>query len=202
MNHTWDNHWSFNFRNDPKRLGFVLARYKFCSKMAPDQARILELGCSSGIGVPLLSKKAKSYVGVDLDFQALESAKDNFKHSGLTFLYEDFMGKTFGQFDVVVSLDVVEHILPQYEETYFETVIKNLDSDGICMIGTPNETSSPYASEYSKLGHVNLFSQQRLAAAIKKYFHQAFSFGLNDEIVHTGYAPMAHYLLCVGCHKK
>ena len=78
----------------------------------------------------------------------------------------------------------------------------NLDANGMCIIGTPNITSAPYASEMSQIGHVNMYSQERLAAALKKYFHQVFSFGMNDEIVHTGYAPMAHYIFCVCCHKK
>jgi hypothetical protein len=96
----------------------------------------------------------------------------------------------------------VEHILPQYEDIYFETIMKNLHSDGICIVGTPNITASTYASECSRMGHINLFSQERLSDTLKKYFHQAFSFGMNDEIVHTGYAPMAHYIFCLACHKK
>lgn len=197
-----DHHWSFNLLNDPKRLGFVLSRYKFCSQLAPDQARILELGCSSGIGAPFLCQRAKTYTGVDLDDQAIDSAQRNFTASHLTFVYEDFLGKIFGNFNVVVSLDVVEHIHSQYEEMYFDTVVKNLDHDGICMIGTPNMTAAPYASKMSQLGHVNFFSQERLSSLLQKYFHQTFSFGMNDELIHVGHPSMAHYLLCVACHKR
>lgn len=199
---SWGDHWSFNFRNDPKRLAFVLSRYKFCAKMACTNASILELGCSSGIGASILKEKAVSYTGVDLDEGALLSAKNTFPSSEYSFIYDDFMGKKYGQFTTVVSLDVVEHILPEHEDLYFETALLNLDANGICIIGTPNITAAPYASECSQLGHVNLFSQNRLAEAMKKYFHQVFSFGMNDEMMHTGYGNMAHYLLAVGCHRK
>lgn len=117
-------HWSFNFRNDPKRLGFVLSRYKFSSKMLGNRSHILELGCSDGIGTSILAENTQKYTGVDLDGPALEGAKTNFaEHS---FIHDDFMGKTYGSFDGVVSLDVVEHILPEYENLYFETVVKTL----------------------------------------------------------------------------
>lgn len=198
----WDDHWSFNFKNDPKRLSFVLSRYQFAAEMACQKGTIIELGCSSGIGAPFLSQKMDSYTGVDLDEQALLNAKKNFPSSKFNFIYDDFMGKNFGTFDAVVSLDVVEHILPEFEEIYFNTVFQHLNNDGICVIGTPNITSSPYASECSKMGHVNLYSQERLVSVLKNYFHHVLPFGMNDETVHTGYAPMAHYLMCVGCHKK
>jgi 2-polyprenyl-3-methyl-5-hydroxy-6-metoxy-1,4-benzoquinol methylase len=199
---SFSDHWSFNFRNDPKRMGFVLSRYKFSAKMACRKGKILELGCSSGIGAPILAEKAESYTGVDLEEQALVTAQCTFSPPKFTFIHDDFMGKSFGRFDAVVSLDVVEHILPEYETLYFDTILQNLGDEGICVVGTPNITASPYASEYSKMGHVNLYSQERLVDVMRNYFHQVFPFGMNDEIMHTGYAPMAHYLLCVGCHRK
>jgi hypothetical protein len=30
------------------------------------------------------------------------------------------------------------------------------------------------------------------------YFRNVFMFGMNDEVVHTGYGPMCHYLWMVG----
>ena len=112
------------------------------------------------------------------------------------------MGKTFGAFQTVVSLDVVEHIYPQHEALYFETLANNLSPDGIAIVGTPNITATPYASKASNLGHVNLFSQARLKETLEHYFHNVFPFGMNDEILHTGFASMAHYVFCVACNKR
>jgi cyclopropane fatty-acyl-phospholipid synthase-like methyltransferase len=196
-------HWSFNFRNDPKRLGFVLSRYKFSAKMACRKGgTILELGCSEGIGATILSELAEKYVGVDLDRAAIESAHKNLENPKYSFLYDDFLEKKYGDFNAVISLDVVEHIHPEFEDQYFNTVHKNLTESGICVIGTPNITFAPYASKASQLGHVNLYSQEKLANVMKKYFHTVFSFGMNDEIMHTGFPAMANYLLCVGFDKK
>ena len=68
---TLGGHWSFNLRKDPKRFPFVLARYKFAAKIACKGADVLELGCSEGIGTPILAEFAKSYTGVDMDADAV-----------------------------------------------------------------------------------------------------------------------------------
>jgi 2-polyprenyl-3-methyl-5-hydroxy-6-metoxy-1,4-benzoquinol methylase len=196
------DHWSYNFYNDPKRLGFVLSRYKFAAKMACKNARVLELGCSLGIGASILAEPARSYMGVDLDDSAIQTALSNLKEDKFTFVHDDFLGKTYGQFEAIVSLDVIEHIDPKQEDLYFQTIMDNLSPNGICVIGTPNITSSAYASPLSQIGHVNLYSQERLQKSLLRFFHQTFPFGMNDEILHTGFAPMAHYILCVGFHRR
>ncbi|MFM8835604.1 MAG: methyltransferase type 12, partial [Actinomycetota bacterium] len=37
---------------------------------------------------------------------------------------------------------------------------------------------------------------------LKKYFHSVFMFSMNDEVVHTGFFPMSHYLIAVCADKK
>ncbi len=90
----------------------------------------------------------------------------------------------------------------KFENVYFRTIHKNLSAKGICVVGTPNITSEQYASHASRLGHVNLFSQNRLVETLKNWFHYVFPFGMNDEIAHTGFAGMSHFLICVAFDKK
>ena len=112
------------------------------------------------------------------------------------------MGKEFGKFDAVVSLDVIEHIYPEFEDKYFETIMMNLHKDGIGIVGTPNITASPYASKASEIGHVNLYDGMRLKQVMEKYFKSVFLFGINDEVMHLGYYKMAHYIFVLGCGSK
>jgi len=195
-------HWSFNLYDDPKRLAFVLSRYKFAAKMISRRECILELGCSEGIGAPVLSEFALSYLGVDLDGNAIDAAKHNLASDKLKFILDDFLGKKYGKFDAVVSLDVVEHIVAENEQLFFDAFNNNLAEDGIGIIGTPNAVAKSHASPTSERGHVNLFDMDRLRKEMQKIFHNVFVFGMNDEIVHTGFSPMAHYILAVGCNKK
>ena len=44
----------------------------------------------------------------------------------------------------------------------------------------------------------------RLRALMQRYFRNVFMFGMNDEVLHTGFAPMCHYLwsLAVGVRRR
>ena len=195
-------HWSYNLFVDPKRLGFVLSRYKFAAKMACAGCDVLELGCSEGIGTAILAESARSYTGVDLDTEAIRAATENWNQPAIRFIEDDFLGKVYGQFNSVVSLDVIEHIAIEREHECFETMVRNLADEGIAVIGTPNQTAGVYASVASREGHINLYTADRFRRTIEQFFHTVFLFGMNDEIVHVGFEPMAHYLLAVGCNPK
>ena len=196
------HHWSYNLRDDPNRLAFVLARYRFAATMACSGKKVLELGCSEGIGVPILAQFTASYTGVDMDGPAITAAQKNFSGAKCRFLEDDFLEKKYGVFDSIISMDVIEHIHAKFEAQFIDTVRKNLGNDGICIVGTPNIASEQYASPTSRLGHVNLYNADRLAKSMRTLFHNVFIFSMNDEMVHTGFAPMAHYLIAVGCYLK
>ncbi len=199
---TLGQHWSYNLRDDPKRLAFVLSRYKFAARMAGRGGTVLELGCSEGLGGVLLAEFASGYIGVDYDAEAVQAARRNWGGEKMRFVEENFLGKVYGEFHAVVSLDVVEHIEQRLEKEVFDTVRRNTRDGGICIVGTPNVSASVYASASSRANHVNLFDADRLKAALSGCFGRVFVLGMNDEIVHSGFAPMAHYLLAVGCVRR
>ncbi len=64
----------------------------------------------------------------------------------------------------------------------------------------PSLESQTYASSLSKIGHVNCKTGDELKRLMEEYFTNVFIFCMNDEVIHTGYQPMAQYLfaLCVG----
>ena len=196
---------TYNLLNVPRHLLFSFSRYKFAARLIGDSPKvnILELGCSEGLGTLLLAGDFHNLTGVDSDKEAIQWAKSNLEKKGnIVFKYDDFLGKIYGKFDVVVALDVIEHIPKEQETDFFRAVTGNLKDDGYCIIGTPNVTASQYSSEPSKMGHVNLFSAERLRDTVREYFKNVFLFGMNDEVVHTGFYPMSHYLIALGCGKK
>lgn len=188
---------------DPKHLTFTFSRYKFVMKMLPKDCSLLELGCNEGLGSLVYGEKVRSFVGVDLDQGAIEWARE--AHSGdprFSFVAENCIGGSYGKFDAVVSLDVIEHILPENESPFMETILSNLSESGMVIVGTPNITASAFASEGSRIGHINLYDGNRLRALFEREFHNVFLFGMNDEVVHTGFTPMSHYLLILACNPK
>jgi 2-polyprenyl-3-methyl-5-hydroxy-6-metoxy-1,4-benzoquinol methylase len=116
----------------------------------------------------------------------------------VAFACTDIIGADLGRHDAVVSLDVIEHVPADVESAFVEAIWRHVDPEGFCVVGTPNISAAAYASRASQIGHVNLFSPERLAATIRRYFVNAFVFGLNDEVMHTGYYPMTHYVMVVG----
>jgi len=190
----------------PRNFLFKYSRYKFCAKMigTDETLLILELGCGEALGTLLLIEEAiHNVTAVDIDRDAIEWNKNNLKNvTNIKFIYDDFLGKIYGKFDVVIMIDVIEHIPKEFETKLFLTIINNLSSDGFCIIGTPNITASEYQSIPSKVGHINLYDMGRLRKIMKTYFKNVFMFGMNDEVLHTGYAPMCNYLFAIGCGKK
>jgi hypothetical protein len=72
----------------------------------------------------------------------------------------------------------------------------------VLITGTPNITASAHASPRSQVQHINLKSMQSLRELMLRYFENVFMFGQNDEVVHTGYAPMCHYIWSVAAGKR
>ena len=188
----------------PRHMLFTYARYKFALSMLPlsGHTRLLELGCNEGLGTIMFSERCEKITGVDFDEDAIAYAQKNIDNPKIDYKCSDFLDASFGSFEAVVSIDVIEHISKEREDDFFKTIVSNLAEDGFCVIGTPNQTASMHASAESRLGHINLYTAERFDATIRRYFRNVFLFGMNDEIVHTGFFPMCHYLFAIGSCKK
>ncbi len=184
---------SETWRRDPKHLFFTLARYKFCAKMLDGKENVIEIGCGDAVGSPILLQAVKRLHGVDIEPIIIEDniVRNEFPEK-LSFESLDIT-KTCpeGKFDAAVSMDVIEH-------KFMENICTSLFPNAVCIIGTPNITASQYASPNSMDGHINLKSHDTLKALMKRYFENIFLFSMNDEVVHTGFYPMAHYLIAIG----
>jgi len=164
---------------------------------------ILELGCSDGTGMVFLSQETKQVVsGVDFDKEAIDWAKKNFANEQVSFHFGDFMGKNFGRYGGIIAFDTIAHIYQNSEDAFMQTVLSNLNEHGVFIVGTPNVEADKFVRPESKIFSVNKFSADRLVSLMSKYFNHVFLFGQNDEVIHTGFPAMSHYLLCVCCGKK
>lgn len=201
-------YYSYMIDSDIKHLAFTLSRYKFASKllMYRDNIRLLELGCQEALGALLFvqNNKLEKYVGVDMDKKAIEW-NQKYLPKDLTFICTDFFDyqePKKSNYNAIVSLDVIEHISCEMENRYCEIIVDNLMPDGVAIVGTPSVMLNPYASEGSKIGHINLFDQKRLYELMNRYFHNVFIFNMNDEVVNVGFAPMSCYIFAVCCNKR
>lgn len=190
--------------DDPKRLTFTLARYKFVAKMMSGRKRVLEIGCGDAFGTRIVVSEVGELTAVDFDPVFVDDVNQrmNPKWPFTCFTHNMLEGAVPGQYDGIYALDVLEHIHPQDEDKFLANMVKSLAPHGIAIIGTPSLESQVYASPISRAGHVNCKSMPDLKESLERHFHNVFTFGMNDEIVHTSYHKMAHYLLALCCDKR
>lgn len=189
------------FRTDPRRLGILLARYKFCAKMLTGKKHVLEAGCGDSFGTNVVLQEVEAVHGIDFDQLFVDWCRDLAAREGLNATYEVVdltVDRPTGEFDAAYSLDVIEHIEQKSEARFMANLCAAMKPNGVVIIGTPNLTAAPYASEWSQRGHINLKGHEELRALMLDYFENVFLFSMNDEVVHTGFAPMAHYLFGMG----
>jgi 2-polyprenyl-3-methyl-5-hydroxy-6-metoxy-1,4-benzoquinol methylase len=193
-------HVAYWMRKTPRRALYSTSYYKFASKMLGRGRRVLDIGCGEGLGTYLLAVECGGAVGVDFDEDAIEVAKKNWQDPRIAFHCADALSFTGQQaFDGVVHFDVIEHIAPEHADDFLKRTADLLAPEGVYVLGTPNITAREHASAVTNAGHINLYSGERLEEALRRQFRFVFMFGANDEVVHTGFLPMAHYLLGVGC---
>ncbi len=196
-------HTSHFWRTDPKRLGFMLARYKFVAKMLSGCRDVLEIGCGDAFGAEIVLQEVRRLHCVDFDSLFIEHCLIERKNKRLTFEVADLTKRPVSpKRDTVYSLDVLEHIPKKDEAKFLRNIVRSLNSNGICIIGTPSLESQKYASYWSRKGHVNCKSGAGLKKTLEKYFKHVFLFSMNDEVIHTGFYPMSHYLFALCINKK
>ncbi|HVZ23101.1 MAG TPA: class I SAM-dependent methyltransferase [Vicinamibacterales bacterium] len=187
---------------DPKRFGVVLARYKFVAKMLDGKARVLEVGCGDAWASRVVKQAVGSLVGIELLPEWVEDAQQGMEDPWAFEVRQHDMltGPVAGPFDAAYALDVLEHIDPKDEDRFLSNICDSLVAPGVLIIGMPSLESQAYASPVSKAGHVNCKTAPDLKAVMLQHFHDVFMFSMNDEVVHTGFHKLAHYLfaLCVG----
>ena len=192
------------WRDDPRGLLFILARYKFVAKMLAGKRRVLEVGCADAFGTRVVQQEVGAVTASDFDPVFIADARARMDAEGWaceTVVHDILTGPVPpGRFDAAYSLDVFEHIDPAREDDFVRNIARSLTRAGVAVIGSPSLQSQAYASEGSKLGHVNCKDGKDYKRVMERHFDNVFLFSMNDEVVHTGFAPMAHYLfaLCVG----
>ncbi len=187
------------WQDDPRRLVFTLSRYKFVAKLLAGKQRALEVGCGDAFASRIVKQEVQSLTLIDFDpiFVADIQDRADPQWPMQSAVHDMLAGPYPASFDAIYSLDVLEHIEQANEVQFVENILKSLNPSGVLIVGMPSLESQAYASPQSKIGHVNCKSGKDLQALFECYFHNVFLFSMNDEVVHTGFTPMAHYVIVV-----
>jgi 2-polyprenyl-3-methyl-5-hydroxy-6-metoxy-1,4-benzoquinol methylase len=195
---------SYAIRERPDRLALMYARYWVASHLIGSARTVLEVGCSEGSGAGLLGQGRDRYLGIDTDKAAIGVANSTAPGLRAAFLVADvaIWDTRFRDFDAAVSLDVIEHIPQEQEEAFLGGIAEALVPSGVCVIGTPSADMEHLASPPSRVGHVNLYTADRLQALMERHFRAVIMAGMQDTSVHFGHPAARHYHLAVGFGPK
>jgi len=146
----------------------ALARYHFALRhLSPKSNLILDLGCGTGYGTSLLTKKG-TVIGLDIDQEAILYAHKHYPKA--TFITASAVKLPFPdkQVDSVVSFETIEHF--SQTTKFISEVSRVLHTNGLFILSTPNgKSNSPYHAKY--------FTPTTLTKALKKKFRRVHLFG-------------------------
>ncbi len=186
---------------DPKRLVFTLSRYKFVAKMVAGLATVVEIGSADAFGSRIVRQEVQHLLVTDFDPLFVEDVRARMdpKWAFDCRVHNILDGALSERFEGAYALDVIEHIPQADEARFMRHLADSLSEHGVLILGSPSLQSQRFASEYSRAGHVNCKDAPELKSLAQQYFHNVFMFSMNDEVVHTGFHPMAQYLFAVCC---
>ncbi len=100
---------------------------------------VLDIGSSTGIIDNILSTRFKKVIGSDIDEEAINYAKENFKNKNLQFRLANGINLNFKSniFDVVICAQVYEHVPNQ--KKLFSEIYRVLKPRGVCYLAALNK---------------------------------------------------------------
>ena len=159
------------------------ARYELCRGMVAGKD-VVDCACGSGeLSSILRSAGARSVIGVDVDADAIESAKAHFSAKGITFICSDGQKLPLPNdaCDVFVSLETLEHVGPDQE--FVNEMHRVLRKGGLLVCSTPNRViTNPMTTIFQKPWnpfHVREYSRLELESLISQRFIIEKQFGQN-----------------------
>lgn len=143
---------------NPVRVAFI--RDQIIKAFAPDEqedakalshlplknVRLLDIGCGGGLLCEPMTRLGANVTGIDASEQTIEIAKSHAKMVGLNIDYRfstvEALAKTGEQFDVVLNMEVVEHVADV--DLFLQNAAALVRPGGIMVLATLNRTAKAF----------------------------------------------------------
>lgn len=193
----------YAFLRDPKYFAITSSRYKFVGKMFENYDKVLEFGAGDGFKSFIVKSFCKELTLTDQFLEDKIAFEKNYPFANVKYKQHNFLKKPLNtKYDGIYGLDVLEHISKKQEGTFLKNIIKSLNKHGTLIIGMPSIESQKYGSKNSKKFHINCKSKNELRKTLKRFFNSVYMFSMNDEVLHTGFDQMSHYIIGLATSKK
>jgi 2-polyprenyl-3-methyl-5-hydroxy-6-metoxy-1,4-benzoquinol methylase len=143
-----------------------------------NKLKVLDLGCGGGNVDGFLKKKFPHWdiTGIDVSVEALKVARKNFP--GVKFVNSsvDNLNYKPKSFDVILSLDTMEHF--DNPDNVVRSIFKILKDDGLCYLAVPLEKQFPTfywfmykmgldKAKRASVGHINVLDNKEVTRLFK-----------------------------------
>lgn len=143
-----------------------IARYGLV-RMFTGNKMVLDLGCGTGFGTQMLDN-AKKIVAIDCCEEAILLAKEKFQQKNTEYKTMNILDfKSEEQFDVVLGLEIIEHITQEEGKKFLYNVTKLMKETGYFFLTTPIKMRSRDPKHGS---HKWEYSYQDLIILLEKFF--------------------------------
>jgi GT2 family glycosyltransferase/2-polyprenyl-3-methyl-5-hydroxy-6-metoxy-1,4-benzoquinol methylase len=161
-----------------------LHRYHAAKELVKGKV-VLDIACGEGYGSDILSMNAERVIGVDIDADTIEHAKNKYIKNNLQFLTgsTDNIPVAENSVDIVVSYETIEHINEESQTKFLDEIKRVLKDDGILIISTPDKTN--YTDRYAHKNefHLKEFEKEEFVSFLSNYFNHTSCFLQGYEII-------------------
>jgi 2-polyprenyl-6-hydroxyphenyl methylase / 3-demethylubiquinone-9 3-methyltransferase len=131
---------------NPVRLGYVRGAVNDHFGIAPQDLKplagrtVLDVGCGAGLMCEPLARLGGAVTGIDAAPENIEAARAHAAGQGLLIDYRaGDVAALAGQFDVVTSMEVIEHVVDP--AAFITALAARLAPGGVMILSTPNRTA-------------------------------------------------------------
>lgn len=148
-------------------------RYKWAASHLQNGWRVLDIGCGSGYGDPILLNVCQEVVGIDKSEEAINYANrkavkmkygERLKYSIIDV--KDINGdESFAKFDAIVCIEMIEHIAKDEQYALLNSIKKRMKHDSLLLITTPIKGTNK-VTEY----HVHEMTKNEFGTLLDQHF--------------------------------
>ncbi|NQT46449.1 MAG: class I SAM-dependent methyltransferase [Candidatus Omnitrophica bacterium] len=144
---------------------YMVSRYIFSIRYIKNKT-VLDSGCGFGWGSYLVCNYPEKIISIDLNEKALDFAKSHWDDKKLHFLKcsllnIDSLNETF---DVILGMEIIEHLSSKDGETYLYQCFRNLTDGGILILSSffPDLRKESEKAEKRNKFHLKIFTKQEI----------------------------------------